>query len=194
MYYLQSRYYDPNLGRFLNHDVVFDYDAGLQGYDLFVYCGNNRVNRIDVSGADSLQIDDAEEELDDTATTGCTPSGGLRDLISSITEQLKGCADRANSSVSGKGPVAGTHKHTAFGNEVRQLNISNVRVEESYMNHKSAKYGASGSIRFDVVLVDAGGNPIVAWDFKTGSATLSASRIDQMQTQSGFYIPIHVVR
>ena len=32
LYYLQSRYYDPELCRFLNIDSVFDTDAGIQGY------------------------------------------------------------------------------------------------------------------------------------------------------------------
>ena len=50
------------------------------------------------------------------------------------------------------------------------------------------------SIRFDVALVDANEHPIYAWDFKTGSATLTAARIDQMQSRSGFYVPIQVVK
>ena len=57
MYYCQSRYYDPEIGRFLNSDVVYDVDAGLQGYNLFIYCGNNPKNRIDASGFDSEDND-----------------------------------------------------------------------------------------------------------------------------------------
>lgn len=52
LYYLQSRYYDPQVGRFINAD-----DAGLLGangdiasINLFAYCGNNPVDRRDVSG------------------------------------------------------------------------------------------------------------------------------------------------
>ena len=36
---------------------MFDVDAGLQGFNLFVYCGNNPINRIDISGADSDDFD-----------------------------------------------------------------------------------------------------------------------------------------
>ena len=51
-YYLNSRYYDPQMGRFINAD-----DASLLGangefisYNLFAYCLNNPVNRIDDGG------------------------------------------------------------------------------------------------------------------------------------------------
>ena len=60
LYYLQSRYYDPEIGRFLNHDVVFDTDTGFQGFNLFVYCGNNPVCRTDISGMDSSKDEDLD--------------------------------------------------------------------------------------------------------------------------------------
>ncbi len=51
-YYLQSRYYDPTISRFINAD-----DASLLGansdfasLNLFAYCGNNPVARADVGG------------------------------------------------------------------------------------------------------------------------------------------------
>ena len=49
-YYLQSRYYDPVTGRFLNADTLFDSGAGLLGYNLFAYCANNPVMRFDPTG------------------------------------------------------------------------------------------------------------------------------------------------
>ena len=50
LYYLQSRYYDPNLGRFLNADGGFDTGAGLVGYNLYSYCANSPVAFRDTSG------------------------------------------------------------------------------------------------------------------------------------------------
>ncbi len=52
MYYLQSRYYDPDTGRFINaDDVAF---LGVTGTvlscNLFAYCENNPVNCVDPSG------------------------------------------------------------------------------------------------------------------------------------------------
>ena len=50
LYYLQSRYYDPQVRRFINADsVIAGVDEGL-GYNLFAYCGNNPVNRVDEDG------------------------------------------------------------------------------------------------------------------------------------------------
>ena len=43
LYYLQSRYYDPNVGRFLNADGLVSTGQGVLGYNMFAYCLNNSV-------------------------------------------------------------------------------------------------------------------------------------------------------
>lgn len=51
-YYLQTRYYDPTTGRFLNSDDIKylgTTDCSI-GFNLFSYCDNNPVNRSDVNG------------------------------------------------------------------------------------------------------------------------------------------------
>ena len=48
LYYLQSRYYDPQVRRFINADGQINND--LLGGNLFAYCGNNPVNRMDPEG------------------------------------------------------------------------------------------------------------------------------------------------
>ncbi|HBL83375.1 MAG TPA: hypothetical protein DDZ99_00465, partial [Clostridiales bacterium] len=49
-YYLNSRYYDPYTGRFINADATLNTSLGMTGMNMFAYCGNNPVNRIDSSG------------------------------------------------------------------------------------------------------------------------------------------------
>ena len=50
-YYLQSRYYDPELGRFINADSYASTDAtGLLSANMFAYCENDPVMRVDPMG------------------------------------------------------------------------------------------------------------------------------------------------
>ena len=51
LYYLQTRYYDPRTGRFLNADSVEYADPEtLNGLNLYAYCGNNPVVGYDPAG------------------------------------------------------------------------------------------------------------------------------------------------
>ncbi|MBE6747808.1 MAG: DNRLRE domain-containing protein [Ruminococcaceae bacterium] len=54
LYYLQSRYYDPEVGRFLNADGYVSTGQGATSYNMFAYCGNNPVMRSDPSGRSFL--------------------------------------------------------------------------------------------------------------------------------------------
>ena len=50
-YYLQSRYYDPAIKRFISADGAISSVGGeLLGYNQYAYCFNNPVNRADVNG------------------------------------------------------------------------------------------------------------------------------------------------
>ena len=50
LYYLQTRYYDPEVGRFINSDSQLNPKDGVLGFNLFVYCGNNPVSNQDPNG------------------------------------------------------------------------------------------------------------------------------------------------
>ena len=56
-YYLQSRYYDPVVSRFINADSYASTGDGLLGYNMFAYCGNNPVCYSDPTGHFAL-VDD----------------------------------------------------------------------------------------------------------------------------------------
>ena len=53
LYYLNSRYYDPQIGRFINADDISVLSEGkdfFNGLNLYAYCGNNPINNTDESG------------------------------------------------------------------------------------------------------------------------------------------------
>jgi RHS repeat-associated protein len=78
LYYLQSRYYNPGLGRFTNEDsIIF---GGLLSSDQFLYCGNDPVNEIDKSGHDRHTI--WVEETDWISESG--PPAGAADLFGDV--------------------------------------------------------------------------------------------------------------
>ena len=49
-YYVSSRYYDPEIGRWINADGFVSTGQDITGYNMFAYCGNNPVNRKDPTG------------------------------------------------------------------------------------------------------------------------------------------------
>ena len=232
LYYLQSRYYDPTLGRFISADAFASTGQGILGNNMFAYCRNNPVIRKDASGTDDVRVTGNEEygnPLNDyygnggaagggsgygvdfsvaqysslytggihnngygTYYTCSNPFGGT--VNSNVTDQLQKCADTANSIVSGNGAVAGTKKHVVFANEVNKLGNSSLRTEISFLDGMEVSHGTKGSIRFDVIQVGPSGDPIYAWDLKTGSAALTKGRIAQMQSKSGLNIPIEMIK
>lgn len=54
LYYLQSRYYNPETGRFLNVDSCLY--SHILGYNLYPYCHNNPVNYYDPKGDDAIAL------------------------------------------------------------------------------------------------------------------------------------------
>ena len=50
LYYLNTRYYNPEWGRFLNSDGIININSDTNGYNLFTYCNNNPINYSDPNG------------------------------------------------------------------------------------------------------------------------------------------------
>lgn len=49
-YYLQSRYYNPEIGRFINADGLLGEVGNIQTHNMYAYCANNPVMYTDISG------------------------------------------------------------------------------------------------------------------------------------------------
>ena len=59
LYYLQSRYYNPEWGRFLNCDdtaILLSTQGQTHNANLFAYCNNNPINNIDLDGRKSKKL------------------------------------------------------------------------------------------------------------------------------------------
>lgn len=56
LYYLQSRYYDPEIGRFISADDLLATSCGVLEHNMYVYCNNNPINQMDSSGDISIAI------------------------------------------------------------------------------------------------------------------------------------------
>ena len=55
LYYLQTRYYDPEVGRFISQDSIEYADPEtINGLNLYAYCGNNPVMNVDPTASYSL--------------------------------------------------------------------------------------------------------------------------------------------
>ena len=50
LYYLESRYYNPTTGRFINADGYASTGHGILGHDMFAYCNNNPIINSDPTG------------------------------------------------------------------------------------------------------------------------------------------------
>ena len=86
-YYLNARYYDSEVGRFISADEYVSTGQGVLGNNMFSYCGNNPINMSDptgnwpkwVTGVLNVVVGGAQMALGATlgATVGWTGIGGV---------------------------------------------------------------------------------------------------------------------
>ena len=76
LYYLQSRYYNPALARFISADAFASTGQGLLGNNMFAYCLNNPVAFEDDSGSAAKLCFSADGRIDDAPWRDHSPGGG----------------------------------------------------------------------------------------------------------------------
>lgn len=88
LYYLQSRYYNPEWGRFLNCDdtnILLATKGETLGANLFAYCNNNPVNRVDYTGFKAKEYTNGDMLMlivVATASLQCLQDNGYTDYVS----------------------------------------------------------------------------------------------------------------
>ncbi len=88
LYYLNSRYYNPEFGRFISADGLID-NRGATSQNLFAYCYNNPINYSDADGHLPKWL------------------SGVLDVASGITQVLAGLAMATATAATGVGIAAG---------------------------------------------------------------------------------------
>ena len=61
LYYISSRYYDPAIGRWINADAYASTGQGILGNNMFAYCLNSPVSRVDMNG--NISEEAAKEKI-----------------------------------------------------------------------------------------------------------------------------------
>mgnify|MGYP000348585602 CR=1 FL=1 len=98
LYYLQNRYYDPQTCRFINADTTDILEAKGDLYDknLFAYCDNNPVARVDYGGEfwdtvlDVISLAISVSEVINNPTSGAAWAGLAADAVCTVVPGLTG--------------------------------------------------------------------------------------------------------
>ena len=129
-YYLNSRYYDPTVKRFLNADSLVGITNDVATYNLYVYCGNNPISRDDSSGHFWKEVGNFFSGIGDAI------SSGWNKLTNSISSSVS-----VDASV---GAGIGVKKNTGIGNvEAAFVPIAtewgyDARSKKTYKSDKSS--------------------------------------------------------
>ena len=93
LYYLQNRYYDPYMGRFINADEMVSTGQGLTGNNTFTYCGNNPITRQDSEGTFWKALKTAVKKAVKSVTSkalgvvGCAIAGAVCGAAAELVSQ-----------------------------------------------------------------------------------------------------------
>jgi hypothetical protein len=123
-------------------------------------------------------------------------SGGAAATSETTSEILQGAANRAAATVGeGSGAAYGTAVHSEFTSEIEALGNPNLSSEVSYLKGEVVAYGTKGSIRADAVEGPLN-SPNTVYDLKTGNASLTPARTQQIQSNlpGGSNVPVKEIK
>ena len=177
LYYLQSRYYNPTWGRFINADDpgYMGVDGTPSSYNLFSYCGNNPVTREDsegefwlaigigfIAGLVTQYINDVAENIDDGKTGFAIfkPKSEISDYVAS-----------------GIGGAIGSIPGLGFWGSMAAGSVGNVFTE--YMKGNINSWGDLGSVALDGVLASGFGEGVTK-----GMSFIKVKQIGKMPRMS----------
>ena len=180
LYYVGSRYYDPQTGRFINADGYVSTGQGLTGNNMFAYCGNDPINRSDPSGLFWKEIGNWFKEVGNA--------------IAGFAKKVANVASKSVSASVEVGAGLGIKKKTAVVNaDVTAIGIGtewgyDAKSRSTYSKDKSSlsvkaeiidNVGAGADITYSAPTKSTKGkglcmNPDAKWDGKVGAYAFDA--------------------
>ena len=150
LYYLESRYYNPGLGRFNAPDAFASTGQGLLGNNMFAYCRNNPVSRRDTAGLEDETSIDCTPNFDEEKETGKSSTGAKYGGSNSsfVTQSGNGGNGRSTpTNGSGSNPVSGNISTPKEAYDIRDyVNTHNGSPPKGYKGGKEFKNdGRNGS-------------------------------------------------
>lgn len=192
LYYLRSRYYNSERGRFINADAVLGKVGALDTHNLFAYCGNNPVIHSDSYGDRYCAATTVSKESAYDRVISCNfqkrvsleKAGKVRD----ITAKLNAFMEENASKLTGYLYVCGYERACKYfydnvkdGGELDIKLTDEWKFEEGvtyiysgqelrYDDPGNINFGYVGHVLFDrtVLCLGAGGNQIMKYGFKFG--------------------------
>ena len=154
LYYLRSRYYDPETGRFINADdtAYLGYDSSPLSMNLFAYCENNPVNYADICGysgkyilKDEISLIEVERSAGDYVYKGDKQTWQLKTWkelayvgASSLSHIYPNGVKFYKHCLKGEGQVLAYNYNEAFNQDqqIRQTMISHFFELKNYVTKK----------------------------------------------------------
>ena len=111
MYYLQSRYYDPAICRFINADSYASTGQGIIGCNMYAYCGNCPTTFKDSGGNSYADALDFRVDLQDGAGAGLIGGGGA---TIAIVEAIEDTRDKIKAYIESLPNISKTRNHSVY--------------------------------------------------------------------------------
>jgi RHS repeat-associated protein len=145
LYYYNARYYDPELGRFIQPDMVIPDLSNPQSFNRYSYCINNPLRYTDPSGHED------EDETDNIPLTYGAAHAALRQAQGGASAQLyqQSKADMRTAAAVGRAiaeanPIVGTYNGVSEAKSGQDAIDPNVQL--SVRQRVMAGFGAVGSL------------------------------------------------